>query len=99
MTDNILSTLTPKQKITGIVLVAVIGIIVWQAMGLFGGGGSNATPAPAAPPTQQVGQTPNGQPPNANTPPGPSPQQQIARQLPISSTFLPTENRAIIEKQ
>lgn len=101
MADNILSSLTPKQKITGIILVAVVGIITWQVIDLFGGGSSSDSPPPP-PADQSTAQASAGAgtPPSAKLPNQPQMTAAInPQQLPISDAFLPSENRALIQKQ
>lgn len=63
---NILSGMTPKQKVMAAVIVIILITIIWQVMGLMGGSNSSESITPI----------PQGQPPatmNANGPKGSAP--------------------------
>lgn len=70
--------MTTKQKATAIGLVVVVLVILWQVMGLFGGGGSSQAPADfpsAKQPGQMSANTPGKTPqtPPSTTPSGAAP--------------------------
>jgi hypothetical protein len=73
-----------KQKITIGLVVVVLGFVAWQAMGMFGGGGSS--PAPSAP-TNAPNKTmsANPQQPAGNGAPAPAPQVSQAATVTTSS--------------
>jgi hypothetical protein len=70
-----------KQKITIGIVVVVLGFVAWQAIGMFGGGGSSPAPAPTNVPNKSMSANPQ-QPANNGSP---APVQQAAQGAPAAA--------------
>ncbi len=106
---QVLSNMTTRQKVTAGVVVVVVLIVIWQVIGLFGGGSNKAvavTPAPdanktmtakAAAPSMMSAANPSTATPAAAS--EMQPQQPQAAQLSSSTTGLTDREAALIKMQ
>lgn len=72
-----------RKKITIVLIIAIVGFLIWQVSGMFGGGGSDLPPIQTPP--SDMASTPAGGSPAASVNPGQQMQhQQMATPLPMS---------------
>lgn len=100
MANNALSSLTPKQKLIGVVITLIVAVVIWQVVELMSEG-STSTSSPA--PENVAGKSSKGgSPQNANGTQIPPQQSSFSGAAPTQQpvpSLAPSANQGILDKE